>query len=167
MRLALAVTLFCTVAWAPLARAQADGGVITADDLHEDFRVFRTALEESHAGLYWYVTPDQLGQSLQAALDTLDRPMTAREFYRLLLPVVGALGHGHTMLTLPTRGVGYRLRSLDAARCVSPVRGPESSTTGSTWAPTSATERTLPPAPRSSPSTGARSQSSSARCARS
>ena len=46
--------------------------------------------------------------------------MTAREFYRLLLPVVGALGHGHTTLTLPTRGVGYRLRSLGAARAYLP-----------------------------------------------
>ena len=112
---AAVLALLGLTASVPSGHAQASIQALSADALREDLEVFRTALGESHAGLYWYLPPADLDRRLEAIEDALDRPMSARAFYRLLLPVVGALGHGHTTLTLPVDGVGYRLRHLDAA----------------------------------------------------
>lgn len=96
-------------------RAQAPRALIPAAGLQEDFRVMRTALEESHVGLHWFITPAELERRFQAVAAGLDRPMTPRELHRRLLPLVAALRHGHTSLELPVQGVGYRLRQLDGA----------------------------------------------------
>jgi hypothetical protein len=59
-------------------------------------------------------------QRFQALRDGLVQPITAREFYRRLLPVVASLRHGHTGLSLPVQGVGYRLRHLEKGRTYFP-----------------------------------------------
>lgn len=98
----------------PTARIAAQGEpAIPAAQLREDLGVMRAALEESHVGLYWHVSRQELDRRFADVSAGLDRPMTAREFHRRLLRVVAALRHGHTTLELPVQGVGYRLRRLD------------------------------------------------------
>lgn len=96
--------------------AQSAEDVIPAAQLREDLRVMRTALEESHVGLHWFISEQELDRRFRTVADELTQPMTAREFHRRLLPVVASLQHGHTTLTLPTEGVGYRLRHLSKER---------------------------------------------------
>lgn len=93
--------------------AQQEEAAISAAQLREDLGVMRAALEESHVGLYWHVPRPELDARFAEIAAGLDRPMTAREFHRRLLPVVSSLGHGHTTLELPVQGEGYRLRRLD------------------------------------------------------
>lgn len=80
--------------------------------LREDARILRGALEESQVGLDWFLPKPEFDRRFQTVYDGLDRPMTAQAFHRRLLPLVAALGHGHTTLSLPTQGVGYRMRQL-------------------------------------------------------
>jgi hypothetical protein len=87
--------------------------VLTPAQLREDLRVARGALEESHVGLYWFTSRQELDRRFERLYEACSRPMTAREFHRLLLPVVVSLHHGHTTLSQPAPGIGYRLRSLD------------------------------------------------------
>jgi hypothetical protein len=95
--------------------AQEAEPAIPVAQLREDLRVLRGALEESHVGLYWFISKKELERRFQQVSAALVRPMTVREFHRRLLPLVASLRHGHTTLTLPVEGVGYRLRHLSKA----------------------------------------------------
>lgn len=110
---ALAVAV-CAAASVPLP-AQPAGPALAAGQLREDLRLVRTALEESHAGLYWFISREALDRRFEELDAGLREPVTAREFHRRLLPLVASLRHGHTSLDLPVQGVGYRLRLLDRA----------------------------------------------------
>lgn len=103
--------LGCAAAAVPVS-AQTAEPAIPAAQLREDLRVARTALEESHVGLHWYTTPQALDRRFRDLEAALDRPMTAREFYRHLLPLVGSLRHGHTTLDRPVEGAGFRMRQM-------------------------------------------------------
>lgn len=95
--------------------------MLTPEQMREDVAVLRGVFEESHVGLYWFVTEPDLDRRFEAVSAALDRPMTARAFHRLLLPVVAAVRHGHTTLTLPTESVGHRWRLLDRGRRYLPL----------------------------------------------
>ena len=72
--------------------------------LQEDFRIFRSALEEGHSGIYRYTPKPELDRAFDTAVQQVVRPMSALEFYRLLAPVVAKIKCGHTAV-LPPRGV--------------------------------------------------------------
>jgi hypothetical protein len=88
--------------------------VFTPAELQADFKVLRGALEESHAGLYWFVSKPVLDRRFEAVYASLNCGLTQRQFYTRLLPLVAGLQHGHTQITDSTRGVGYVLRELSA-----------------------------------------------------
>lgn len=72
--------------------------------LQEDFRIFRSALEEGHSGIYRYTPKPEMDRAFDTAGKQVVQPMSALEFYRLLAPVVAAIKCGHTAV-LPPRGV--------------------------------------------------------------
>ena len=113
VRALLALALLVQVVRPAAMPAQQGESAVPVAQLREDLRVMRAALEESHVGLYWHVSKPDLDARFAKVAAGLDRPMTAREFHRRLLPVVAALRHGHTTLELPVQGQGYRLRRLD------------------------------------------------------
>ena len=55
--------------------------------LQEDFRIFRSALEEGHSGIYRYTPKAELDRSFDTASKQIVRSMSALEFYRMLAPV--------------------------------------------------------------------------------
>jgi C-terminal processing protease CtpA/Prc len=75
------------------------------NDLLEDFRVFRGALEEAHAGIYWYRTKAEMDKHFDASYRRIDHEMTELEFYRILTPLISKIGCGHTWIatTEPTQ----------------------------------------------------------------
>jgi hypothetical protein len=68
------------------------------DLLQEDFRIFRLALEEGHAGLYRYTPKKELDGQFVAIEKSLTRPLTEIEFFRLLAPLIGNINDGHTRI---------------------------------------------------------------------
>ena len=72
----------------------------TPQDLQEDFRIAREALEEGHSGIYRYTRKAELDRRFEGAMKSLDRPMDALEFYRVLTPAVAAVRCGHTSALL-------------------------------------------------------------------
>jgi hypothetical protein len=68
------------------------------DLLREDFRIFRLALEEGHAGLYRYTPKKELDHQFDAIEKSLTQPLTEIEFFRLLAPLVGNINDGHTRI---------------------------------------------------------------------
>lgn len=69
--------------------------------LTEDFRIFRTALEEGHSGIYRYTPKAEMDRVFDAAAKQIDHPMSALEFYRLLAPAAAKIKCGHTGVLLP------------------------------------------------------------------
>jgi hypothetical protein len=70
--------------------------LFTPQQLAEDFRIFRAALEEGHPGIYRYRTKAEMDQRFAEAAKKLDHPMDTYGFYRILAPIVAAIGCGHT-----------------------------------------------------------------------
>lgn len=71
------------------------------DQLREDFQIARRSLEEGHSGIYRYTPKAELDRVFDAVSKSLDRPMDAVEFFRVLAPAVAAVKCGHTNVTLP------------------------------------------------------------------
>ncbi len=70
--------------------------------LQEDFRIFRSALEEGHSGIYRYTPKVEMDRAFDAAARQIDRPMNVLQFYRLLAPVVAQIKCGHTAVLPPS-----------------------------------------------------------------
>lgn len=66
--------------------------------LQEDFRQFRKIIEKRHPKLY--LDPQDLSILFTTQYNLLRDQMTEIEFYRVLSPLVGSLGCGHTNLTV-------------------------------------------------------------------
>src|SRR5947209_3975326 len=71
------------------------------EQLVEDFRILRTALEEAHSGIYRYTPKEAMDGIFDRAEKSLNRPMDALEFYRIVAPVVAAVKCGHTGVQAP------------------------------------------------------------------
>lgn len=74
---------------------------LTREQLLEDFRILRQALEEGHSGIYRYTSKAEMDRVFAGAEKALDRPMDVLELHRVVAPVVGAVKCGHTSLGLP------------------------------------------------------------------
>jgi C-terminal processing protease CtpA/Prc len=68
------------------------------NNLQQDFNILRGALEESHAGIYWYRTKAEMDKAFNAAYQSLDREMTELEYYRIIAPLISKIGCGHTWI---------------------------------------------------------------------
>jgi hypothetical protein len=72
------------------------------EQLHEDFRVFRSALEEGHSGIYRYTSKAEMDRHFDQAEQSLKVKMDVLEFYRILAPVAARIKCGHTGVGLPS-----------------------------------------------------------------
>ena len=85
------------------ARSREDGALpkYTPEQLREDFRIARRALEEGHSGIYRYTPKPAMDRVFDTAERSLDHPMDVFEFARVLAPAIAAIKCGHTGLNLP------------------------------------------------------------------
>jgi hypothetical protein len=70
----------------------------SVEELQEDFSLLRTALEEGHAGLYFYSSPEDMDRLFDSMAEKLTKPMTEPEFHRFLAYVVARVNDGHTSI---------------------------------------------------------------------
>jgi hypothetical protein len=64
--------------------------------LKEDFALLQTALEEAHAGLYFYTPEEVMDGLFDRLFKGLDHAMTELEFYGYLAPLIAEINDGHT-----------------------------------------------------------------------
>jgi hypothetical protein len=79
------------------------GEVLPAEKLREDFRILRSALEQIHPALYLYKPRENLDRLFDETAKSFDRPLTRREFYLRVSPVVEKVKCGHTYFDLHQR----------------------------------------------------------------
>jgi len=71
--------------------------------LKEDVKVLRQALEGGHPGLYLYTAKEEFNRRFEEIEKTFDRPMSLREFYLEVAPLVEKVYCGHTYFDLPQK----------------------------------------------------------------
>ena len=77
--------------------------ILQSEQAQEDLGVLRKALEEGHPGLYLYTPKDDFDKRFEQASQSFDRPMTLREFYLEVAPLVEKVYCGHTYFDLPPK----------------------------------------------------------------
>jgi len=68
----------------------------SVEQIQQDFKLMRHALEESHPGLYRYTSPDSIRWIFNQVEAKLDHPMTEIEFRRTVNPLFSYIRCGHT-----------------------------------------------------------------------
>jgi len=69
-----------------------------AEQLQEDFDLFRNILEESHPSLYWYTPKDSIDHYFEVAKSKLADSLTELQFRNVLSYVVSKFRCGHTSI---------------------------------------------------------------------
>ncbi len=72
----------------------------TVQELQDDLRQMRSLLETRHPALYAFTDRATFEDLYAHAQAQLDRPMTARELFPVVAPIVARVGCGHTHLTM-------------------------------------------------------------------
>jgi hypothetical protein len=68
------------------------------EQLREDYRIFRSVLEESHPSLYWYTPKQTMDQYFEDGFHAIKDSMTETEFRFLLSYVITKIDCGHTTI---------------------------------------------------------------------
>ena len=75
----------------------------SVEQIKQDFKLMRHALEESHPGIYRYTSPDSIRWVFDQTEKLLDHPMTELEFRRTVNPIFSYIRCGHTDI-YPSKG---------------------------------------------------------------
>ena len=73
----------------------------SVEELQEDFLQFRRHIEEIFPHPYEFTSEESFDRLFQAQYEKITEPMSLLEFYRLLAPLKGNIGCGHTHLDYP------------------------------------------------------------------
>jgi Periplasmic protease len=76
---------------------------IPANQLKSDVDYVHRKLQKLHPNLYWYISKAELDRKFDSLKTTITQPMTSRDFYNRLSPVVAAVRQGHAMVIPPVR----------------------------------------------------------------
>lgn len=91
---------------------------LTLKQQQEDFKIFRTGIQEMHAGLHWFIAPDKLTVLYDSVYNTLQENAEAEQFYLKVRYCMAALKHGHDGVNMTTqeRGINYKMGALPKSR---------------------------------------------------
>ncbi|GAB3698340.1 S41 family peptidase [Spirosoma flavus] len=98
----LYLTVFYVVIRCSLVHSQSpkSGVKYSVAQLKQDIRLLKKALEEAHPSLYWYTSKKEIDDAFAKATYQIRKPLTKREFYQVLAPVVTLIRCGHTYLLM-------------------------------------------------------------------
>lgn len=82
------------------------------EELHKDYAVFRGTLEESHPGLYWYKSKEEMDGYFDWGASRLSDSLNEEQFRKVLTYVAAKINCGHTIV----RGSRQLLRFRDSTR---------------------------------------------------
>jgi len=73
------------------------------EELHRDTDLAYEKLQKLHPDLYWYISKEALDKKFKNLKDQLQTPLTSREYYIQLAPVITAIKQGHTSVYPPVK----------------------------------------------------------------
>ena len=75
----------------------------TPTELIKDVDFAYMMLTKGHPGVYWYISKEKLDFKFDSLKKTLIAPLTTKEFYKKMAPLVAEIKCGHTRLILVTK----------------------------------------------------------------
>lgn len=81
---------------------------ISVDKLHKDVDYVQNKLVKLHPSLYKYISKEALNAKFDSVRNVIDKPMTSKEFYFLISPVVASVRQGHMILSPPFKLVSKK-----------------------------------------------------------
>ena len=76
--------------------------------LNKDYTILRGALEESHPGIYWYTSKEEMDRYFELGKERIQDSLTEEDFRKVLSYVVSKINCGHTV-TRPSKDfIKYR-----------------------------------------------------------
>lgn len=78
--------------------------------LIKDVDYVHRVLEKGHPGIYWYISKENLDYKFDSVKKTINKPLTSREFYQKLAPLVAEIKCGHTRLLLVNKKLNKKER---------------------------------------------------------
>ena len=72
--------------------------LIPVDQLQSDLAILKKNLEQVHPGLYTYTSKEAMDYTFLEMEKAITKPMTAINFYRLVLPLHDKIKNGHSMI---------------------------------------------------------------------
>jgi len=76
--------------------------------LQKDYSIYQTMLEETHPGLYWYISKDSMDDYFHKGAEQLKDSMTEAQFRKVLSYVTSKIGCGHTSIRSSKRFSNYQ-----------------------------------------------------------
>ena len=91
---------------------------LTLAQQQEDFKIFKTSMQEMHAGVYWFITPERFNTLYDSVYKTLKNNEDAEQFYMKVRFCMAALKHGHDGVewTNQDPGINYKMNAMPASR---------------------------------------------------
>lgn len=83
-------------------RPQGRAGLVSEEDMRQDFAQLRRILEMEHCCLYEYTDKSEFDRLLDDRFKLIDRPMRREEFFKIIAPLAVKVGCMHTALWMPT-----------------------------------------------------------------
>ncbi|MBC7628086.1 S41 family peptidase [Ferruginibacter sp.] len=91
---------------------------LTLAQQQEDFKIFKISMQEMHAGVYWFITPERLNMLYDSVYATLKDQEDVEQFYLKVRFCMAALHHGHDGVEWTNRhpGLNYKMNAMPADR---------------------------------------------------
>lgn len=70
-------------------------------ELHKDIDYTFKKIEKLHPNLYWFITKEQLEHKIDSVKNSITGPMTSKEFFFVLSPLVSEIRQGHNSVNFP------------------------------------------------------------------
>lgn len=74
----------------------------TVSELHEDIDKTYIRLKRAHPRLYQYISKEQLDFKFDSLKQSINTPISSKEFYTKIAPVIKTIGQGHIGVAPPT-----------------------------------------------------------------
>lgn len=71
------------------------------EEMHDDIDYVYHKLQKLHPDLYWYISKDSLDEKVKMLKTSIQKPISSKEFYTQLSPVVASIRQGHTAIYSP------------------------------------------------------------------
>lgn len=81
--------------------------------LDKDYSIFRGALEESHPGIYWYTSKDEMDNYFEWGKSQIKDSLNEEDFRKVLAYVISKINCGHTVTRSSKAFMKYRDTSLN------------------------------------------------------
>lgn len=77
---------------------QLNDDLLSPEELKADFDFILKTLEETHPNLYAYVSKEEFVEKTEIFRESIDKPISLAEFYKILYKTIALIKQGHTMV---------------------------------------------------------------------